>query len=439
VRAYALQLRCGRRVKQDREFMNSDSQILSREETQAGDRMHQPASSSTNLNADPSMDFLLVLAARKRLILGSVIIATCLGVAVALLLKPTYTATATIMPPQAAQSSLSALMGQMGALADLGGGASSLLKNPSDLYVGILQSRTIADHAINQFRLQQRWHVKTMVAARKMLASDAELEAEKSGLIQIAVSEHDPKLASDLANFYMDALYQMNSTLAMTEAAQRRLFFEQEVKEEKDALASAEEDLKKTQQKTGLLTVNAQLELAVSNIAQTQAEIASREVELQGMRSYASEQNPDVERKEQELQALQAHLSSLENSQQVLVPGDTGVATSQMPSGELEYLRKLREVQYHNMLFELISRQYEAARIDEAKSAPVIQVVDRAIPPDQKSGPPRLLITLAATILGFCFSTAYILALDGLERAKQNKQFLDKFSRLKGAIRRRKS
>ncbi|ADW71145.1 GumC family protein [Granulicella tundricola] len=359
--------------------------------------------------AQPILIELIQMLIVNRRFFGKMSLAGVLcGIAIAFLMKPVYTATATIMPPQAAQSSLSSLMGQLGSLSALSGGASSLLKNPADMYVGILQSRTISDTAIEQFHLKERWHEKTMVAARKAVASHAQFESSKDSLIQISVKEHDPKLASDLANFFVDALYRMNSTLAISEASQRRLFFEKQLDEERGALAKAEDTLKATQQKTGLITVTGQTELAIRNIAQTRAEISARQVELQSLRTYASEDNPDVARVQGEIRTLQGQLSRLEDSESHLAPGDTEIATSQIPAGGLEYTRELREVRYHDTLFDLLSRQYEAARIDEAKSAPIIQVVDRAVPPDQKSGPPRTLIILGCTVLAFLVGFAWL-------------------------------
>ena len=354
------------------------------------------------------IELVQMLVGNRRFLWKMSLAGVLCGVAIAFLMDTVYTATATIMPPQAAQSSLSSLMGQLGSLSALSGGASSLLKNPADMYVGILQSRTIADAAIEQFHLKEHWHKKTMVAARKAVESHAQFESAKDGLIQISVKEHDPKLASDLANFFVDALYRMNSTLAISEASQRRLFFEKQLDEERGALAKAEDTLKATQQKTGLITVTGQTELAIRNIAQTRAEISARQVELQSLRTYASEDNPDVARVQGEIQTLQGQLSRLEDSQSHLAPGDTEIATSQIPAGGLEYTRELREVRYHDTLLELLSRQYEAARIDEAKSAPIIQVVDRAVAPDQKSGPPRALIILGCTIVAFLLGFAWL-------------------------------
>ena len=376
----------------------------------------QSSSDSQETREAPSLDVLLLLAARRRFLVWATLTAMLLGALVAFTTKPTYTAMATILPPQAPQSSLSSMLGQLGSLSALSGGASSLLKNPADLYVGILQSRTVADGAIQRFHLQQRWKARTMVAARKVLASHTQFESAKDGMIQISVKEQDPAFASDLANFFVDSLYRMNSTLAITEAAQRRLFFERQLFEEKSALAAAEEDLKATQQKTGLLTVTGQTELAIRNIAQTRAQISAREVELQSLRTYAADDNPDVAPVKEALRTLRAQLATLESSQRAA--GSPEIATSQVPESGLVYARKLREVKYHDTLYELLSRQYEAARIDEAKSAPIIQVIDRAEPPDQKSGPPRLLIVLGSSIVGFCFACGYLLVKAFLQRSE---------------------
>ncbi len=380
------------------------------------------------------LDTLLVLSKRKRTIFTATASAFLLGILLCLVLKPTYTATALIMPPQSPQSSLSSLMGQLGSLSGLSGGGGSLLKNPADLYVGILQSRTIADRAILAFHLQDQWRTKSMWATRKKLATQVLIEAGKNGLIQITAKDKSPQQASDLANFFVDALYRMNSTLAISEASQRRVFFDQEVNQEKNALAIAEENLKQTQQKTGLLSLTGQAELAIRSVAQVRADIASKQVALQGLLAYDAEENPAVIRLRQEVQALQGQLATLENNQARLAPGDTQIAANQVPGGSLEYVRKLREVKYHDALYEALSRQYEAARIDEAKSAPIIQVVDRSIPPDHKSGPPRLLILVGLTVFGFVASCVWVFLQTLLERARQTPALAEKLSTLRDQL-----
>ncbi len=350
-------------------------------------------------------------------------------------MKPSFTAVAIILPPQTPQSSASLLAGQLSALGAFGGGASSLLRNPADMYVGILQSRTIADHLIAKFQLQSLWKLKRSEDTRKKLAKQAIFEVAKNGLISISVKDHDPRRASDLANAFVDELYAMNSKLAITEASQRRLFFDQRLAEEKSALAAAEDDLRKTQEKTGLITVSGQAEMAIRSIAQTQAQISSRLVELQAMRAYATDENPSVYTIQREIDALRQQLSKQQDDQKKMAPGDTLVPAGKVPEGSLEYARKLREVKYHDTLFELLSRQYEAARIDEAKSAPIIQVVDRAVPPDRKSGPSRLLLMIGSAVLGFCCACLWVYLRAAIARMRKVPELSIKLDRLREAVR----
>ena len=378
----------------------------------------------------PALDLVLIFAERKGFIARITAAVMVTGLLIALLMKPVYTATAVIMPPQAAQSSLSSMLGQLGGLSSLAG-AGNLLKNPADLYIGIMHGRTISDQVIRHFALQQRWHAKTMTTARRRLERTAQFESSKDGMIMISVEDHDPKFSSDVANYYVEALYQANSSLAITEAAQRRLFFEKELTDARTSLSEAEDDLKRTQQRTGVITVAGQTELVFRNIAQTRAAISSREVELQGLRTYASDSNPEVTRVQHELQALQAQLATQESSQKNTVSGNPELAAGTVPEGGLEYARKYREVKYRETLFELLSRQYEAARIDEAKSAPVIQVVDRAVPPDQKSGPSRMLITLGAGVVGFVLACGWVALQAALAHARRQPYTAEKLRLLK--------
>jgi tyrosine-protein kinase Etk/Wzc len=388
---------------------------------------HTPRLNETNT---PGLDILLVLARDRWRIATITFAALLLGACFAFLLKSTFTATATILPPQAPQSSASALMGQLGSLASLGGGAGSLLKNPADMYVGILESRTIADHVIDQFHLQSFWKLKKREDVRKKLKSRAQFEAAKNGLIEINIKDPDPKLASDLANAFVDQLYRVNSTLAITEAGQRRLFFDQQLAEEKNALIVAENDLRSTQEKTGLIQLSGQASMAIRNIAEIQAEIADREVRMQAMRTFATDQNPELIRLHREIDTLREQLTKLQNDNQNMPLGDTQVPAGRVPAVGLEYVRKAREVKYHETLFDLLSRQYEAARIDEAKSAPIIQVVDRAVPPDKKSGPPRMLLTLGIGVIGFLGACLWSFLNGAILRMRQVPESAAKLDRL---------
>jgi uncharacterized protein involved in exopolysaccharide biosynthesis len=397
-----------------------------------------PGRLSSSLDPDKSidvLDILLVLARDRRRIAIVTLGFLLLGAAVSfLLLKPTFTATATILPPQQQQSSVSAMLGQLSSLAGLGN-AGGLLKNPADIYVGMIMSRTATDRLIDRFHLQTVYKTKTMVDTRKAFKAHVTAEAANDGLIEISVKDHDPRRASDLANGLVDELYHLTSTLAITEAAQRRLFFYEQMQDEKTALAAAEEDLKKTQETTGLIQLSDQAAEIIRNVASLRAQIVSSEVELQAMRTYATDQNPDVTRLQQQIDALQQQLTTMENNQRRMQPGNIQVPTAQVPEAGLEYANKLREVTFHTALLTLLSKEYEAARIDEAKSAPLIQVVDHAVPPDRKSGPPRLLLTFAAGFLGFLVACVWALFRQALKNIEQHPERAKKLERLFESLR----
>lgn len=355
---------------------------------------------------------------------------------IALYLKPSFTGKAIILPPQQQQSSVAALLGStLGSLASFGEGGSSLLKSPADMYIGILKSQTIADELIKQFQLQRVYHQRDLEDTRKALEKHSDFETEKDGLIHISVTDHSAQRASDLTNGYVDALYRMNSTLAITEASQRRLFFGEQVDEEKIALNKAEDDLAATQLKTGMIQMTGQAMLIIETIAQVQAKIASDQVLLQRDLTSATEQNPDVQRLHREIAALQAQLKELQDNQEKLQPGDVVVPAGRVPGEALEYERKLRDVKFHEAFFELLTKQYEAARIDEAKSAPLIQVVDRSIPPDKKSGPPRTLVVLGFTLAGFLCACFCCLVARTLDRIRQNPEHSIKLQQIRAELR----
>jgi tyrosine-protein kinase Etk/Wzc len=353
------------------------------------------------------LDLFLLFNRDRRPILIATAGCGALALLISLLIPNKYTATTRILPPQQAQSSAAAMLGQLGALATLSGKDLGL-KNASDLYVGILKSRTIADDLINQFDLKHLYRDKKMADAREDLAKHTTIEAGKDGLISISFEDRDPKRSAQIANAYVDELYKANQRLAITEAAQRRLFYEKQLEAEKEALASAEVELKKTQESTGLIQLNSQAEAIIRSVAALKAQITAKEVQIQGMRTFSTEENPDLVRAQRELAALRTEMARLENSQSV-GGGNIQVPTGKVPQLGLEYTRKLREVKYHEQLFEILARQYEAARIDEGRSASLVQVVDAAVEPDKKSGPLRGLITALAALFGAVLSAIFVL------------------------------
>jgi tyrosine-protein kinase Etk/Wzc len=380
------------------------------------------------------LDLLILLSRRKPIILRTTLAAALLAVIVSLLLPNRYTATTNILPPQQNQSLAAAMVGQLGALGPMAAMAQKDLglKNPNDLYVGMLRSRTAEDALIRRFDLLQVYREKRMSDARKDLENASSIVLGKEGFISISVEDKDRSRAPQIANAYVEQLRQLTQDLAVTEAGQRRIFFERQLELAKNHLADAEQALKQTEQKTGLIQLDGQAKAIIESVVKLRALIAAKEVELHAMRLFSTEQNPDVLLRERQLSGLRAQLALLEkqsggpggNSGNVQVPAGN------VPEAGLQYVRKLRDVKYAETIFELLAKQYEAARLDEAKTAAVIQVLDPAIEPDRKSSPPRTLIVTIVTLLGFFGSVLYVLSTEALGRMGLNPDVHDRWSTL---------
>jgi len=341
-----------------------------------------------------------ILWNQKKTVVPFALIPAVLTALVVFVVKPTYTAEAAFLPPNSMSSGTSiafpALLGQLGGA----GAALTSLKDPTLVYIGILESRTVTDDLIKQFDLAKVYHTKKLSQTEKALKSHSKFVSGKNTITTISVEDHDAKRAADMANAYLAELHNQNSRLALTESAQRRLFFQQQLEKEKNAMADAEVDLARSQEKTGLIQPSGQAQLQMETIARTQAEIDIREVQLAALNQAATEQNPEVIRIRSEIAGLTAQLNRLENSNNQGGAGDTQVPTSKVPQLTLIYLRKARDLKHHEELYQLLLRQYASAQLDESRSAPVLQVVDYAVVPDARSWPPRTLLILIALILG---------------------------------------
>lgn len=383
------------------ETTSNDSRITSPPELSAG------AKPETEGEVD-LMDIAILLMRGKRTILRFMLVAVALtAIVVYLVMKPMYTAEAVFLPPQNAPGSgMAQLASQLGSLGAMGGLAG--IKSTGEVYVGILGSRTIADTLINRFDLQKVYKTKKLSDTEKMLKSRSKFVSGKNTLITISVEDHDPKRAADLANGYLNALRDQNGRLALTDSAQRRLFFGQQLELEKNALENAEVELKKTQEQTGLIIPSGQAMSEIQSSAEIRAQISSRQVELRALKQSATDQNPSVVRLQTEIAGLEEQKQKLENGTGRRQPGNIQLPTAKVPELALEYVRKQREVKYHETLFELIARQYESARLDESRESPLLQVVDTALIPDKKSGPPRILLIFASALLGAFAGAAWV-------------------------------
>jgi len=350
-----------------------------------------------------------LLLARKWLVLLFALLGAIAGLILAFVTPPSYTARATFLPPSAPSSASSALMGQLGQLGALAGSSGiGGLKDPSLIYVGILESRTVADELIQQFNLQQVYKTPKLSATEKALAKHTKFIPGKDTLVVVTVEDHDPQRAADIANAYLKVLAKQNDRLALTEASQRRSFFEQQLEHEKNLLADAEVDLTKTEQQTGLIHPTGQAQAQITSIAQTQATISNLELELASVSQGATNENPQVIRIKSEIASQQDHLRRLEGAGGKSEVGNPMPPTGKVPELTLEFVRRQREVKYHEALYQLLLQQFESARLDESRSAPLVQIVDQAVLPDTKSWPPRVIFVLLGAFLAAALGIAFV-------------------------------
>lgn len=375
------------------------------------------------------LDLLIVLAKHKRLLLGLPAAFATLALAYGLLAKPVFEAKTTLLPPQQQQSSAASMLASLGGLAG-GAGAALGIKNPNDLYVAMLKSQFVADRLVERFNLKALYDAKTMTDARKMLEVSSKISSGKEGLISVAVEDHSPELAAQIANAYVEELRGLSKTLAVTEAGQRRLFFENQLNKAKQDLANAEIALKQIQEKTGVLQLEAQGKATMEAMATLRAQIAAKQVQLSAMKNFATDQNPDYQRARAELGGLQQQLNALTKGGK---EDDVLVSRAKAPEVALEYIRKVRDLKYQETLFELMAKQFEIAKLDEAKDGATIQVLDVASVPERKSKPKRAMLILLAGVGGFFLACISAFLLEAFRKSRANQESNQRWAALIGA------
>jgi uncharacterized protein involved in exopolysaccharide biosynthesis len=340
-----------------------------------------------------AFDLLVAVAKHKKPIGWASMSAGFLVLILSLLLPNMYTAITRILPPQPTQSMASAMLGQLAPLASLAGHDLGM-KNPNDIYIAMLESRIGGDALIQRFDLMRRYRCRSMDKTREELARRTAVINGKDGIISISYEDEDSRRAADISNAYVEELSKISTTLSITEAGQRRLFYENQLRLTKEQLSSAEAALRATQESTGLIEPEAQARAIIDSVAGLRAQIAVKEVQLRSMSAFATDANPDYVLTRREIAGLRGQLSQLERDTGAQPKGDLQVATVKVPEVSMEYLRRYRDVKYYETIFGLVAQQFEMAKMDQARDMAAIQVLDPAIPPEKKSRPQRLSLVL---------------------------------------------
>ena len=359
------------------------------------------------------LDIFIVLLKHKKLIISITGIAAILSIIISLILPPVYEAKTSIMPPLgiSRSSSMSA------AAAALGLGA--IAKNPSDVYVDLLKSNFVVDNIIKEFNLTKLYKAKNIDIARKDVLKHLDAKADlKTGIITIGYKDKDPKRAAQIANAFVDQLRYLNNHLAVTKAAVEKRFFQKELKKAYKKLLEAEKNAESFQKKTGVIELKPQAQASINTIANLKAQIAAQEAKLAAMSTYATPQNPDYKKTEASIASLEAELSALEsNAKSSALP-----SIKKVPEVYGKYINIQTELGFRKAVYSMLLKLYQQASIQEAKGAPLIQVIDKATPPHLRISPKRTLIVVVSTLAAFFISIFIAFIKEAIERMSQNEE-----------------
>ena len=376
------------------------------------------------------MDVLLMFAKHKKKILLYPFIFGIVGLLVSFAMPNWYRATTKILPPQQSQSTASAMLSQLGGLAG-GAGAALGLKSPNDLYVSLLKSRALTDKLIQRFDLQKRYDEKYLETTRKELDERSNITSGKDNMLSIEVEDKDPKIAAEIANAYVDELTILTSKFAITEASQRRVFYEKQLEQAKDKMIAAETALSSGIDSKGMMSVDAQSRAVLETVARLRASISAKQIQLKAMQAFVTPNNAEYKRANQELLGMQDELAKLENGSNYKGAAVTDLSSSpssielgpaKAKSVTNNNVQLLRDVKYYQMLYEMLAKQYEIARLDEAKDIPLIQVLDKAIQPERKFKPQRALTAILTAFLGLVLAIIGIIISEVLNQPRSEEE-----------------
>ena len=362
------------------------------------------------------LDLLQVLVDNLRLLLLGPLAIGLAALGITFLIPPTYTATTVIMPPQQQQSGAAMMLQSLGALGGLAGAASGL-KNPNDQFVSMMKSDFVTDDLIARFGLLERYDLDYKIDARKKLLENSKINTGKDGLITIEVDDRDPATAANIANAYVVALSKLLNRLAITESQQRRLFFEKQVEDTKQKLNAAQIALEASGVNVSALKTSP--EASIKATAELQALVTAQEVKLGSMRSYLTEAAPEFKLAQTELASLQAQFAKLQKNQ----PATSGK--------DADYIARYRDFLYYSTLFEMFSKQYVLAKVDESREGAVMQVVDKAVPPERKSKPKKAMVAALSAVAGGFGLLLFVFIRHSFRQANSNSETAQKVASLK--------
>jgi len=353
---------------------------------------------------------------------------------VAFIIPPRYTTTTRLMPPDQAGQGLASMFAMLGKSTELGSLGTELfgIKTTGDLFVGVLKSETVENAIINKFDLRKVYGYKRYADARKQLENRTDITSDrKSGIITVKVSDRSPSRVAEIGREYVEQLNQVVISLDTSSAHRERVFLESRLKEVQQDLESAEKDFSQFASKSGALDVKEQGRAMIGAAGQLEGQLIAAETELEGLRQIYTESNVRVRSLRARIDEYKRQLEKLGG--QTPEVNDQGQANNGTTTGSELYpsIRQLpilgvtwadlyRRTKVEETVFETLTKQYEMARVEEAREVPTVKVLDVADIPEKKSFPPRLIIMLFGTCFAISLCTVWILSSERWRQLDQN-------------------
>ena len=322
---------------------------------------------------------------------------------VSLKLPRVYESTAAVIAPKEGSGStlLGGLAAASGVLQQVSGISLPSLTPNRDLLVSVLKSRTMAQAVVARFTLRERYRVPYLEDAIARLQADMVVALSKEGVIAITIADTDPKVAADMANFFVEQLDRLVAQYGTGEAGRQRGFMTEQLARSKADLESAEEKLRRFQERNRAIVLQDQTRGAIEAAARLKGEIMAAQVQLEVMRNFATDANPEVVALRRRVEGMNRQLAQMQYGEGGVRQAasdrdrrDFNVPFARVPEVGLELARLTRDAKVQETLVTLLAQQVEQARLAEARDMPVVQVLDRAVPAERPARP-RLRLNLA--------------------------------------------
>ena len=363
------------------------------------------------------LDLLQVIVDNLRLLVLGPLVCGLAVLGISFAITPTFTAKTQFLPPQQQQSAAVSMLASLGALGGLAGAATGM-KSPADQYIAFMKSVSLQDALIERFKLIDKYEAKLKTEARLMLTGNVRISSGTDGLISVEVDDKDPKIAADLANAHVEELRNLLGRLAVTEAQQRRMFFEKQLQITKENLSKADVALKSSGINSSALKSSPSS--AVESVARLKAGISVQEVKIGSMRNYLTENSPEFKQAMSELSSFKTQLAKAEKDE----PSAQGAS---------DYVARYREFKYQETMFELFAKQFELAKVDESREGAVIQVLDVAEQPESKAKPKKAMIAIIAALVSGFALLLFVFVRSALKNASQDEEAKLRMAALKGS------